>query len=215
LRADGSVWVWGDNPYGQLGVGHYEDLHVPTRLEPVPKAKKVACGSWHTMMIDINDEVWCWGRNENGMLGNNSTVNSTVPVKLELKGIKDIGAGCFQSIAIDHNENIWVWGENWNGQLGIANYKRMLTPTKALINFENQIEITAQHQAEMHQEAKAALGLPLGIDNNSGPGQGEGRQTVSKGQNIRAFIKYNKKFLLSFALNIVLLYLLFRSGKKG
>ena len=95
LKKDSSVWVWGDNPYGQLGIGNCEDLLLPKKLESLPKAKKVACGSWHTMMIDDADKVWCWGRNENGMLGNNTEKNSTVPVQLDIENIKDIGAGCF------------------------------------------------------------------------------------------------------------------------
>ena len=121
--------------------------------------KKIACGSWHTMVIDHEDKVWSWGRNQNGMLGNNSEKNSTIPIQIDITNIKDIGAGCFQSMAIDYEDNILVWGENWNGQLGIGNYKRQLLPTKSILNNLNEFKLTEQHHKNFHEEAIHAMGL--------------------------------------------------------
>jgi hypothetical protein len=213
LGKDGSIWVWGDNPYGQLGIGNYEDLLLPKRLVSLPKAKKIACGSWHSMMIDIGDNVWCWGRNENGMLGNNTEMNSALPVQLGLGSIKDIGAGCFQSIAIDKDDNIWVWGENWNGQLGIGNYNRQLTPVISIINFLNEFELNETHLANAHEETKTSLHLlvtPVRGDKSSAENaenvidnEGEIQSANSK---FNLFVRHNKKFLFSFVLNLILIW---------
>jgi alpha-tubulin suppressor-like RCC1 family protein len=32
LRADGSLWTWGGNPYGQLGNGTYSDASIPQQV---------------------------------------------------------------------------------------------------------------------------------------------------------------------------------------
>ena len=176
------------------------------------------------MMIDVNDQVWCWGRNENGMLGNNSTRNSTIPVQLGLNGIKDIGAGCFQSMAIDENDDIWVWGENWNGQLGFANYNRTLSPTKSLINFKNQLKVNEEHRENMHEEAQAvfkespvrfvSLATEVVSEADNGPEAKESDLQPLLKSRFSEFMKYNKKFLVSFALNILLVTLLLKRRKN-
>ena len=84
LSEDGRVWMWGDNTYGQLGMGNYDDLLIPTIVPGLPKIKRIACGSWHVMALDINGEVWSWGRNETGMLGTGERTKSLVPVKIEI-----------------------------------------------------------------------------------------------------------------------------------
>ena len=132
------------------------------------------------------------------MLGNAELENSTVPVKLDLRDIKDIGAGCFQSMAIDKEDQIWVWGENWNGQLGIGNYQRQLTPTKSLIDFNNIMQVKAEQVDQIHDEAKAVLGLETPV------------QSIDAPDPFRNFVAHNKKFLLSFLLNVFLLILLLR-----
>ena len=207
--------MWGNNPHGQLGLGHYDVVLTPTQVKGLPKIKKIACGSWHTMALDNSGKVWTWGRNENGMLGNNSEINSTLPVQLELENIKDIGGGCFQSIAIAHNNDIFVWGENWNGQLGIGNYRRQLTPTKALLNFENEFQLSDENPQNVENETLMALGLESKIVVHQPSFAERAGDLFSKQFNLVInFVKYNKKFILSFFLNIFLIWLIYSRRRK-
>lgn len=167
---------------------------MPMAIDNIPKAKKVACGSWHSLMIDENDKVWCWGRNKNGMLGDNSITDSNVPIQLEIENILDIGAGCFQSMAIDKDDNILVWGSNWNGQLGIGNSNMQLTPTISNINFRNELQIKEKHL----DENKTVQGL----------------FTASTKNKFSIFINHNKKFLVSLLLNILLFWQFLKLRKK-
>jgi alpha-tubulin suppressor-like RCC1 family protein len=149
--------MWGNNPYGQLGLGDIEKRLLPTKVKISPKIERIACGSWHTMALDINGNVWNWGRNENGMLGNGNEENSMLPIKLEIKNVTDIGAGCFQSIAVNDKNEVWVWGENWNGQLGVGNFDRMHKPVKSLFNLKDGIVMDDEIKKNLEPEAKVVL----------------------------------------------------------
>jgi alpha-tubulin suppressor-like RCC1 family protein len=32
IKSDGSLWAWGDNFYGSLGLGNYTDKDIPTEI---------------------------------------------------------------------------------------------------------------------------------------------------------------------------------------
>ena len=56
--------VWGGNERGQLGLGHYRDVHVPTRLNFFSKQKlevsSVAAGGSLTLAACATGESFAW-----------------------------------------------------------------------------------------------------------------------------------------------------------
>jgi len=64
----GSVWCFGNNEDGQLGLGDDVDRFIPTLL-PNIKAKQVSAGESHTVLIDLQNNVFVFGDNEYGRLG--------------------------------------------------------------------------------------------------------------------------------------------------
>ncbi|MBC8365681.1 MAG: hypothetical protein H8E59_11835 [Actinobacteria bacterium] len=88
---DGAVTCWGRNNYGQLGLGHADDIgDDPGEMGAGPgsvdlgshadggirMAVDVAVGGSHSCAIDDTGSVLCWGRNHKGQLG----VGHTKPV---------------------------------------------------------------------------------------------------------------------------------------
>ncbi|OEH78737.1 regulator of chromosome condensation repeat-containing protein [Cyclospora cayetanensis] len=82
LTASGSLWVWGSNDKGQLGIGEEEteDQHEPFWLDcfslPV---KRVACGAAHCLVVTQHGNVLCWGDNAEGQLGLGNTRPAFTP----------------------------------------------------------------------------------------------------------------------------------------
>ena len=88
ILANGSVWAWGDNDRGQLGVGTRVSSDVPVRVD-VPAGVafvKVSSGGYASYAIDRSGRLWAWGDNKFGQLGVGSRV--TMASKPESVGIR-------------------------------------------------------------------------------------------------------------------------------
>jgi alpha-tubulin suppressor-like RCC1 family protein len=88
ILANGSVWAWGDNDRGQLGVGTRVSSDVPLHVE-VPKGVtfvKVSSGGYASYAIDRSGRLWAWGDNESGQLGTGSRITmATKPISVGIR----------------------------------------------------------------------------------------------------------------------------------
>src|SRR5262245_43967966 len=78
LLSDKSVWCWGSNSNGQLGIGSTSNSSVPVHVADV-FASQIDAGGFNTCVVTPEGLPWCWGRNEWGQLGNASITTSTTP----------------------------------------------------------------------------------------------------------------------------------------
>jgi alpha-tubulin suppressor-like RCC1 family protein len=132
LKADGTVWTWGYNYWGQLGDGTTTE-----RLAPVPVLgpggtgiltgiTAIAAGDGHTVALASDSTVWAWGWNSRGQLGDNTTTDRRAPVQVkDVAGtgvfglVVGIGAGASHTLAIRASGGVvYAWGDNGAGQLG-------------------------------------------------------------------------------------------------
>ncbi|KAF1335389.1 Regulator of chromosome condensation, partial [Globisporangium splendens] len=67
----GSVYIWGKEDYGMLGVGQTSDIQVPQKIElfETMPALRVSCGGWHTVVVTKSGACYSFGRGEYGRLG--------------------------------------------------------------------------------------------------------------------------------------------------
>jgi hypothetical protein len=82
IKSDGTVWSWGCNGVGELGIGNYVDSHVPTRVIGIDHVTAVAARDYHNVVIRDDDTLWTWGFNGNGQAGDNTAIDRTVPVRV-------------------------------------------------------------------------------------------------------------------------------------
>ncbi len=125
LRADGSVWTWGRDDYGQLGLGDTQDRHTPTRITRLPPIVAIAAGDGHSLALALDGTVWAWGRDDYGQLGDGRTTDRLTPVHVaavggdgNLGGVMAIAAGAEHNLALRADGSAVAWGSNYNGQLG-------------------------------------------------------------------------------------------------
>ncbi len=141
IKNDGSLWAWGSNLYGKLGIGltsvQKSFTNTPTLVNNGPW-KSVAIGYDHTLGLKEDGTLWAWGRNNIGQLGQGAADVNQHPLPLLVTGpwsatgyVKSIGANHFASFVINNNDEIFGWGENARGELGIGNTTSpILTPTQ-------------------------------------------------------------------------------------
>ena len=122
LKADGTVWSWGWNTFGQLGDGTLGiERHSPVQVSGLTDVIAIAASvsGWHSLAIKADGTVWAWGRNERGGLGDGTTTDRLVPAQvIGLSGIRGVAAGTFHSVAVKADGTVWAWGDNGHGQLG-------------------------------------------------------------------------------------------------
>ncbi|MGM0441358.1 MAG: T9SS type A sorting domain-containing protein [Elusimicrobiota bacterium] len=119
IKEDGTLWAWGWNDYGQLGLGDTIDKDIPLQVS-THSWSFVAGGGYHTLAIREDGTLWAWGRNEDGQLGvgDNSDKNSPVQVGVSTRWVT-CAAGANHSLAIKDNGKLWAWGFNDSGRLGL------------------------------------------------------------------------------------------------
>lgn len=127
----GRVFVWGENEYGQLGLGDYKKRHVPYLLayeESALKSQKaayVSAGERNSAVITEESLVYMFGDNSTYTLGvgdlPNSCTKSATPLHLhtlDKKEIASVHIGSNHAVALSQNGDLYSWGDGSVGQLG-------------------------------------------------------------------------------------------------
>ncbi len=118
IREDNSLWTWGENTYGQCGVGHTENVYEPVKI--LDNIKMVKTTTKGALAVGENGELYSWGLNSawmgmasaGGVLGVGDTEELTLsPVKV-LEDVKEVYADSitFATMAVKNNGELWVTG---------------------------------------------------------------------------------------------------------
>jgi alpha-tubulin suppressor-like RCC1 family protein len=134
LRSSGSVWCWGTNRCGELGLGSLNDgEYAPIRAALPAPAVRIVAGTGHFCVLARDATVWCWGRNANGQLGHSPSndtenpfcgtgfafVHEATPKKVAgLDGVVEISSGRIHVCARKADGSVWCWGGDDTRQLG-------------------------------------------------------------------------------------------------
>lgn len=133
VHTSGSVWCWGRNDQGQLGIGEGTAgiERYPVRVVGVGGSgllggvAAVGAGQDHTCALHDDGAVTCWGQNTYGQVGDGSTVQRWSPEWVAGPGGTGVLEGAFD-LSVDWNHacaalpggEVWCWGRNDHGQLG-------------------------------------------------------------------------------------------------
>lgn len=132
LKQDGTLWSFGRNFSGALGVGGDVDSS-PEPIKIMDDVVQISAQNETSMAVKADGSLWAWGQNDKGQFGNGSTSYTGVrqPVKI-MDNVRLARAGRYQSFAIDRDGNLWAWGDNGFGQLGDGTTTQRLSPVKVM-----------------------------------------------------------------------------------
>lgn len=121
-RADGSLWCWGDNAYGQLGDGTTTDRSTPVRTAGTGWMQ-VSAGGATTCGVRTDGSLWCWGLNNYGQAGRPrpSPLSRPMPSPARVGSAADwrqVSVAWSHACGIRGAGELWCWGQNLRGQLG-------------------------------------------------------------------------------------------------
>jgi probable HAF family extracellular repeat protein len=133
LDADGSVWTWGNNSYGQLGDGTYNSRSEPLQNSSLGAVMCISGGSKHSAAVESDGSVWTWGPNWNGQLGDGTTDDHPLPNQVpSFTGAIAVSVGQYHTIALRADGTVWSWGYNGDGELGDGTTADSLSPVQVL-----------------------------------------------------------------------------------
>jgi alpha-tubulin suppressor-like RCC1 family protein len=124
LKSDGTVWTWGCDDVGQLGLGETGAFAQAVMVPAIDEVMAIATGyiGKNTLALKSDGTVWGWGANERGQLGDGSTVDRNTPVRVgeseEFDDVVAIAMGSAHGLALKSDGTVWGWGYNEFGQLG-------------------------------------------------------------------------------------------------
>lgn len=129
IQRDGTVWAWGMNDHGELGVATADTCYVygephscskqPIRVAGLSDVEALAVGAFHSLALKLDGSVWSWGDNSYGQLGRGPITSDPTPRPIAgLTGITQIAAGTVFNLARKSDGSVWAWGDNSYGQLG-------------------------------------------------------------------------------------------------
>jgi alpha-tubulin suppressor-like RCC1 family protein len=116
VKTDGTLWVWGHNAAGKLGLGDTTDRSSPCQVGALTDWKEAGNGSGgFALAIKTNGTLWAWGNNYKGYLGQADTTSRSSPVQIGsltdwLHIIPAFGDNSYKAQAIKTDGTIWHWG---------------------------------------------------------------------------------------------------------
>lgn len=130
IKTDGTLWAWGDNFYGQLGLNDRTNRSSPTQVGTLTDWYKCATSSGCSIALKTDGTLWTWGYNYFGSLGLGDRTHRSSPVQVgSLTNWKEIGAS-YGPNAIKTDGTLWAWGYNPYGQLGLGDIAMRSSPTQ-------------------------------------------------------------------------------------
>jgi alpha-tubulin suppressor-like RCC1 family protein len=131
LTTGGTLFSWGNNTDGELGLGDTTRRTSPVQIGALTAWSDIAVSESSMYAIKIDGTLWAWGSNFFGQLGNSTTVNYSSPIQIgALTDWKQISAGRYHAAAIKTDGTLWTWGYNEDGQLGLNNRIRYSSPVQ-------------------------------------------------------------------------------------
>jgi alpha-tubulin suppressor-like RCC1 family protein len=120
IKTDGTLWSWGNNDNGTLGLGNTVRQSSPVQVGSLSNWAQISGGETHAASIKSDGTLWSWGVNNQGQLGLGNTTDYSSPKQIgALTTWSKVSSSNAFTLAISTNGTLWSWGLNFNGQLGL------------------------------------------------------------------------------------------------
>jgi alpha-tubulin suppressor-like RCC1 family protein len=123
IKSDGSLWCWGLNVHGELGLGTIASADLPARVGLQTDWLSISLGSNTTCGLRGTSggptTLWCWGDNTNRQVAASGSISILAPMQLGTDtDFASVAVG-FANVtcATTKRGTARCWGLNANGQL--------------------------------------------------------------------------------------------------
>jgi alpha-tubulin suppressor-like RCC1 family protein len=134
LSKEGRVLSFGQNSYGQLGLGHFSRMIAsPAQVQVEAAAVEIEAGAHHSLVLTNDGRVYSFGLAQHGQLGHGNDLRDnpepTLIRSLERERIVDVAAGNNFSLVLSAEGTVFSFGCGKNGRLGKGDESNATQPT--------------------------------------------------------------------------------------
>jgi len=130
-KTDGTIWGWGANGVGQLGLGETWTPEAPVQIGSDSDWSILTAGWVHSLGLKTTGTLWAWGDNTSGQLGLQGAVPRNTPTQVTTStDWAMIAAGYLHTLGLKSTGTLWAWGWNFFGQLGRGDTLDRNTPSQ-------------------------------------------------------------------------------------
>ncbi|XP_074400507.1 putative E3 ubiquitin-protein ligase HERC4 isoform X2 [Zonotrichia albicollis] len=186
LSKGSEVFSWGQNKYGQLGLGYeYKKQTSPQMIKSllgIPFAQ-IAAGGAHSFVLTLSGAIFGWGRNKFGQLGVNDDTDRYVPTLLKsLRSQKVVHICCGEdhTAALTKEGGVFTFGAGGYGQLGHNSTGHEINPRKVfelMGSVVTQITCGRQHTTAFVPSSGRIYSFGLGGNGQLGTGTTSNRKS--------------------------------------
>jgi RHS repeat-associated protein len=151
VKLDGSLWCWGGNGYGQLGIGSTTGSLTPAQVGSAAWTN-MSGGAAYTCGVRGDGTLWSWGYNDHGQLGDGTLANRLAPVRVPGQAWAQVAAGNWHTCGRRQDGSLWCWGNNTDGEIGDGATVLQMTPEQAVGPLCSQVPICGNGQKEQGEE---------------------------------------------------------------
>ncbi len=132
IASDGTLWAWGDNSSGALGVGDTSHRYQVTQVGSASNWRSLSAGVMGTFAINSAGELYAWGENSQGYLGLGGPYEDKYqPTRLgTANNWQLIASGGTHTLGLQNDGSLWVWGTENYGALGNGTNGQISTPER-------------------------------------------------------------------------------------
>ena len=162
LDDEGNIHSFGDNDYGQLGLGHSISKLIPTKVQSLSCITQVSCGSFFTACVDDQGILWTFGENDYGQLGIGNNFRCKEPQKVNISPVQNVSCGYEHVMVNTQDFNLWTFGRNTSGELCLGHTKHGFSAPENTL-FTNILKIAAGARHSLFQNMDGEI---YGCGNN-------------------------------------------------
>jgi alpha-tubulin suppressor-like RCC1 family protein len=132
IKTDGTLWSWGYNGGGQLGLGNKTNYSSPKQVGGLTNWSAISGnGQSHCLAVKTDGTLWSWGANYFGALGLGNRTDYSSPKQVgALTAWSRVAGNNHFSVALKTDGTLWTWGRNAVGQLGQNNTTGLSSPVQ-------------------------------------------------------------------------------------
>jgi alpha-tubulin suppressor-like RCC1 family protein len=147
VTADGTVWTWGHDYYGNRSDGTTVNQNIPQSIPNLSDVTMVAASYGTNLALKTDGTVCAWGSNDSGQLGDGTTTDRTTPVQVVgLSQITSVTTSGSSAYALKSDGTVWAWGSNDSGQLGDGSTTDRSTPVQ-VVGLSEITSVTASYDS--------------------------------------------------------------------